>query len=69
MKDLMNQVRWVLMAAVSMVLGVFILQNAAQVELQLFVWSVSSSRAYVILTCVFAGFLLGWLFGVSARRR
>ncbi len=69
MRDLLNQVRWVAFVAVATLLGVFIFQNAAEVELQLFEWSVTSRRAFVVLAFFCIGFLIGLLFGQSARRR
>jgi len=69
MKDFLRQLRWIVLVAIGVLLGVFIVQNAAIVELQLFTWTVSSRRAFLVVTCVAIGFVIGWVFGYTTRRR
>jgi uncharacterized integral membrane protein len=40
---------------------VFVLQNVAAVEVTFLVWTLSLSRALLILLTLATGFLLGWL--------
>ena len=69
MKALLRQIRWLALVSVAAILGVFIIQNAARVELQVFLWTLTSRRAFLVLTCVALGFVLGWMFGYTAKRR
>lgn len=69
MNDLIRQLRWIALLTIGGLLVIFVVQNAARIELQLLVWTVSSRRAFLVLACIAIGFLLGWLFGYTARRR
>jgi hypothetical protein len=39
------------------------------VDLRFFSFTVSSRRAFVVITCVVLGFALGWMFGYTSRRK
>ncbi|WP_143226548.1 lipopolysaccharide assembly protein LapA domain-containing protein [Actibacterium pelagium] len=69
MKKLIAQIRWVFLVAVAALLGVFILQNAAAVDLQFLSWTISTRRAFLVLVCVGLGCVVGWVFGYSSRQR
>jgi uncharacterized integral membrane protein len=40
---------------------VFIIQNAAIVEIQVFFWTITMSRVLLMVILLFVGVLLGWL--------
>ena len=69
MRDFLKTLRWLAAALVGSLLGLFIAQNAAVVELRFFTATISSRRAFVVITCVLLGFAVGWLFGITTRRR
>ena len=69
MRDFHKTLRWLAVALVGSMLGIFIAQNAAVIELRFFTTTVSSRRAFVVITCVLLGFAVGWLFGYTARRK
>ena len=69
MKELMRQVRWVVLAVVAALVAIFVVQNAAEIELRFLGWTVYGRRASLVLGCLSLGFLLGWLFGATAKRR
>ena len=68
MKDLLRQLRWLALIILGGLVGVFILQNAARVELQFLTWTISTRRALLVVLCVAIGYVLGWLFGYTAKR-
>lgn len=45
------------------------LQNMAKVELHVLAWSFTASRASLVLICVGIGFVMGWVFSHSVKRR
>jgi uncharacterized integral membrane protein len=47
---------------------VFTIQNVSSVELTLFFWTVSMSRALLTFLILSAGIILGWLLHGSFRR-
>ncbi|MGJ8603273.1 MAG: lipopolysaccharide assembly protein LapA domain-containing protein [Marivita sp.] len=69
MKHILMDTRWLALFLISVFLGLFMLQNMERVDVQLFIWSVNSSHAVLVLICVGLGFLMGWLFGHSGKRR
>ncbi|MEL6241105.1 MAG: LapA family protein [Pseudomonadota bacterium] len=69
MHDLLRQIRWSAFLSVAAVFGLFVVQNAARIELQFVIWTLTTRRAVLVLVTLGLGFALGWLFGRSARRR
>jgi lipopolysaccharide assembly protein A len=47
---------------------VFIIQNATSVDLTFFFWTLSMSRALLMLLILSLGFILGWLMHGNFRR-
>lgn len=64
-----QQARWVLILLLGGLLGVFAIQNVQQVDLAFLLWTFESRRIVVIGVSVGVGLIIGWLFGVSNRRR
>ena len=48
---------------------IFIIQNAAVVELHLLFWTISMSRSLMILFVLFIGLVIGWLVGSHFHRK
>lgn len=56
--------------ALALIVAIFIVQNAAAVDVSFLVWTLSMSRALLIIFSVAIGFLLGWfLHSYYAYRR
>ena len=69
MRDLLHQLRWALLVTIAGMFGAFVIQNATAVELQVFVWTITTRRAFLVLASIVLGFGLGWVFGRAPRRR
>ncbi len=69
MHDLLRQIRWLAFIGVAALFGLFVVQNAAQIELQFAIWTLTTRRAVLVLLTLGLGFALGWIFGRTARRR
>ena len=67
MTQAMRQLRWLAAVIAATLIGVFILQNSARLELHLFQWVITTRRAVLVFVCVGIGFLVGWMFGYVAR--
>ncbi|MDH3514008.1 MAG: lipopolysaccharide assembly protein LapA domain-containing protein [Gammaproteobacteria bacterium] len=62
--------RLILTLLLSLVVAVFIIQNTAVVEIRFLFWTVSMSRALLILVLLAIGVALSWLLqGYLALRR
>ena len=48
---------------------VFIIQNAAVVELHFLFWTLSMSRSLMILFVLFIGLVIGWIVGSHFQRK
>jgi uncharacterized integral membrane protein len=46
----------------------FVIQNTRIVEVQLLFWTVSMSRALMLLATLFIGLIAGWLLGRIKRK-
>lgn len=55
----------ILLAALAVV---FLIQNVTSVDLTLFFWTLSISRALLMCMILIAGIILGWLLHGSFRR-
>lgn len=69
MKQLVTQIKWVALMTVVGLVALFVVQNAAVIELRFFSWEITARRAFLVLICLSLGFVLGWAFGATARRR
>jgi uncharacterized integral membrane protein len=47
----------------------FVLQNTRMVDVQLLFWTVSMSRALMLLGSLFIGLIGGWLLGRTGRKK
>ncbi len=68
MKELLRQIKWVMLISVIGLVALFVVQNAAVIELRFFNWEIAARRAFLVLTCLSLGFVLGWAFGATAKR-
>jgi uncharacterized integral membrane protein len=58
------------MLVLALVAVLFIVQNVAAVDVNFLLWTVSMSRALLIIFTLIIGFLLGWLMhGYNTYRR
>lgn len=48
---------------------VFIIQNTTVVEIHFFIWSLSMSRALMVILVLFIGMAIGWLLGSHFIRK
>jgi uncharacterized integral membrane protein len=61
--------RVTLSIVLAILLVIFILQNITDVEIQFLFWSVSSSRALMVILLIAAGIVIGWGLSSSENRR
>lgn|GEM_PF-3094485 len=69
MKNLLMQAKWIITLFLFAMLGAFALQNTADVELDFLIWNFKSRRIVVIVASLAVGLAIGWIFGLSARRK
>lgn len=67
-RTLFKQIKTLFVLFVGGLLGVFALQNMAQVELKFLLWSFESRRIVVIGFSLIAGLFIGWVWGRSGRQ-
>lgn len=65
--QLLHQARVAVTLALGGLLGIFALQNVANVELSFLIWSFESRRIVVIAVSLVVGLAIGWVMGHSAR--
>lgn len=62
--------KFILVLALVFLMTVFVLQNTTVVEIRFLFWTISMSRALLIVLLLVIGTLLGWLaHSLHARRR
>ncbi|NMC19368.1 MAG: hypothetical protein GYA33_03010 [Thermogutta sp.] len=59
----MSRLKLIVVLAITAVLVVFVVQNAAAYEVRFLVWNLSISGAALVFVSAAAGFLAGLLFG------
>lgn len=69
MKNAISQLKWAVTLVLGASLGIFVLQNTAELELQFLNWTFRSRRSVIVGLCVAIGVIIGSLFGYSAGRR
>jgi uncharacterized integral membrane protein len=67
MKRFLRQVRWVLLIVALAAVAVFIIQNAAVVELRFLNLTLEARRFHIVGGSLLLGALVGWVFGASSR--
>ncbi len=67
--DLFHQVRSIVILVLGGLLGVFAVQNMANVELTFLFWTFESRRIVVIALSVITGLIIGWFFGYSMGQK
>lgn len=65
----MKQRNFILLLLLSILLIIFVLQNAKPVEVNLFFWKIASSRALVLFVSIAFGALLSYLFSLGAYQQ
>jgi uncharacterized integral membrane protein len=55
--------------AIICLITIFIIQNIAIVEIQIFFWTITMSRVLLILILLVLGFVAGWLLNDYFTRR
>ena len=68
MKGFAKRLQWGLYFSVLALIALFMAQNAARIDLQLFVWTISTRRAVLVLAMLAVGFALGWTVGRLRKR-
>ena len=58
----------IVLMIIAILFAVFILQNAQVVEVRFLTWSITASRAIVLLVAFFVGLLFGWLSGWKQKK-
>jgi uncharacterized integral membrane protein len=58
-----NNIKLIISLILVALLLVFIIQNAAVVELHFLFWTMSMSRSLMILFVLFIGLVVGWIVG------
>lgn len=61
--------RMYLLLALLLVSLIFTVQNFAVMEISVFFWTVTASRALVLFLTLLAGVLIGWLVAQLTRKR
>ncbi|MCF8301649.1 MAG: LapA family protein [Bacteroidales bacterium] len=62
----MKQRNFIFLLLLSILLIIFVLQNTKPVEINLFFWHISASRALVLFVSIVFGALLSYLFSLGA---
>ena len=59
---------WAIIVLIALVV-IFIFQNIAEVEIQLFFWTITTRRAFMVFLLLVIGALIGWFGrGIYMRR-
>ena len=59
---------WVIIALIALAV-IFIFQNIAEVQIQLFFWTITTRRAFMVFLLLVIGALIGWFArGIYMRR-
>jgi uncharacterized integral membrane protein len=61
--------RFIIGAVLGVLAFIFAIQNTEIVEIQFFFWTVTGSRALMILIVLVVGILVGWTVGGLRRHR
>ena len=69
MRDLRNQIKWIILVISVAAILIFTVQNAALVDIRFLGWVFEIRRVVIILLSFVFGALVGWLFGVTPRRK
>lgn len=69
MRDLRNQIKWILSLTVLFVVITFAAQNSALVEIRFLTWTFEIRRVAIIAASLIVGGLIGWMFGAASRRK
>jgi len=62
-------VRFILGIIFSILAVIFIVQNIQTVDVTFLAWTITMSRALMLLIILLIGFILGWAVGGIGRRR
>jgi hypothetical protein len=66
----MSNVKLFVILAAASLLVIFTIQNAAEIEVNLFFWSITTRRAFLVFGVLVIGILIGWIFhSISAHRK
>ena len=65
----MKQVKLILAFSLLLLVVIFVLQNAEEVHISLWLWEVKSSMALVLFSTLALGVLVGLLFSVGGKRK
>jgi len=69
-KAVMSNVKLFVILAAASLLVIFTIQNAAEIEVNLFFWSITTRRAFLVFGVLVIGILIGWIFhSISAHRK
>lgn len=63
-------IKIILLVSLGGVIALFLIQNVADTEIQLFLWSVTMRRSTLVLLVLGVGVVIGWvLHGIQTRTR
>ncbi len=68
MRSITKRLQWGALLVALALLALFMVQNAARIELQFLSWTISTRRAALVLAMLAIGFALGWMFGRLRKR-
>lgn len=61
--------KWIVVFVLVIVTIIFTTQNHETVEIAFLFWSFRTSRAIIIFTALFTGFIFGWVFSFMKKRK
>jgi len=62
-------IRFILGIAFGILALIFIFQNMQIIDVTFLAWTITTSRAVILLIILAAGFIVGWAVGSIGRRR
>lgn len=68
MRGFAKRLQWGAYFSVLALIALFMVQNAARIDLQLFAWTISTRRAVLVLAMLAVGFALGYAVGRLRKR-
>lgn len=61
--------KWIIVFVLAILTIIFTTQNHETVKIAFLFWSFRTSRAIIIFTALFTGFIFGWVFSFMKKRK
>ena len=67
MKQFLGRIRWFCLILTAGLVALFIVQNAAVVDLRILHLTIEARRSYIVGISLMLGGIVGWAFGASRK--